>query len=132
MVNTQYQYQYCQVAKDNTQYQYQYCQKAKVNTQYQYQYRVWGQYLNTNTRYCWCLFSTSEIIEQMWFYGEFSANLNQRQTGISVSYRKALFWYWYLVSVSVSVSIGGFSESRYQSRYRLGAFLSPGISPGID
>ena len=57
---------------------------------------------------------------------------SQRQTGISVSYRKALFWYWYLVSVSVSVSIGGFSESRYQSRYRLGAFLSPGISPGID
>ena len=52
MVNTQYQYQYCQVAKINTQYQYQYCQKAKVNTQYQYQYRVWGQYLNTNTRYC--------------------------------------------------------------------------------
>ena len=55
MVNTQYQYQYCQVAKVNTQYQYQYCQKAKVNTQYQYQYRVWGQYLNTNTRYCWPL-----------------------------------------------------------------------------
>ena len=50
MVNTQYQY--CQVAKVNTQYQYQFCQKAKVNTQYQYQYRVWGQYLNTNTRYC--------------------------------------------------------------------------------
>ena len=48
MVNTQYQYQYCQVANVNTQYQY--CQKAKVNTQYQY--RVWGQYLNTNTRYC--------------------------------------------------------------------------------
>ena len=48
MVNTQYQYQYCQVAKVNTQYQY--CQKAKVNTQYQY--RVWGQYLNTITRYC--------------------------------------------------------------------------------
>ena len=44
MVNTQYQY--CQVAKVNTQYQL--CQKAKVNTQYQY--RVWGQYLNTNTR----------------------------------------------------------------------------------
>ena len=52
MVNTQYQYQYCQVGKVNTQYQYQFCQKAKVNTQYQYQYRVWGQYLNTNTRYC--------------------------------------------------------------------------------
>ena len=48
MVNTQYQY--CQVAEVNTQYQYQFCQKAKVNTQYQY--RVWGQYLNTNTRYC--------------------------------------------------------------------------------
>ena len=57
MVNTQYQYQYCQVAKVNTQYQY--CQKAKVNTQYQYQYRVWGQYLNTNTRYCWPLESTT-------------------------------------------------------------------------
>ena len=52
MVNTQYQYQYRQIAEVNTQYQYQYCQKAKVNTQYQYQYRVWGQYLNTNTRYC--------------------------------------------------------------------------------
>ena len=37
-----------------------------------------------------------------------------------------------LVSVSVSVSIGGFFEYRYQSRYRLGALLSPGISPGID
>ena len=36
----------------NTQYQYQYCQDAKVNTQYQYQYRAQGQYLNTNTRYC--------------------------------------------------------------------------------
>ena len=46
MVNTQYQY--CQVAKINTQYQYY--QKAKASTQYQYQ--VWGQYLNTNTRYC--------------------------------------------------------------------------------
>ena len=55
MVNTQYQYQYLQEAKDNTQYQYQYCQDAKVNTQYQYQYRAQGQYLNTNTRYCWCL-----------------------------------------------------------------------------
>ena len=33
--------------------------------------------------------------------------------------------------VSVSVSIGGFSQYRYQSRYPLGAFLSPGISPGI-
>ena len=52
MVNTQYQYQYLQEAEDNTQYQYQYCQEAKVNTQYQYQYQVWGQYLNTNTRYC--------------------------------------------------------------------------------
>ena len=50
MVNTQYQYQYIQEAKDNTQYQY--CQDAKVNTQYQYQYRAQGQYLNTNTRYC--------------------------------------------------------------------------------
>ena len=48
MVNTQYQYQYCQVAEVNTQYQYQFCLKAKVNTQYQ----VWGQYLNTNSRYC--------------------------------------------------------------------------------
>ena len=37
-----------------------------------------------------------------------------------------------LVSVSVSVSIGGFFEYRYQSRYRLGALPSPGISPGID
>ena len=46
------QYEYCKEAMVNTQYQYQYCQKAKVNTQYQYQYRVWGQYLNTNTRYC--------------------------------------------------------------------------------
>ena len=55
MVNTQYQYQYLQEAKDNTQYQYQYCQDAKVNTQYQYQYRAQGQYLNTNTRYCWPL-----------------------------------------------------------------------------
>ena len=53
MVNTQYQYQYLQEAKDNTQYQYQYCQDAKVNTQYQYQYRAQGQYLNT--RYCWPL-----------------------------------------------------------------------------
>ena len=49
------QYEYCKEAMVNTQYQYQYCQKAKVNTQYQYQYRVWGQYLNTNTRYCWPL-----------------------------------------------------------------------------
>ena len=55
MVNTQYQYQYLQEARDNTQYQYQYCQDAKVNTQYQYQYRAQGQYLNTNTRYCWPL-----------------------------------------------------------------------------
>ena len=55
MVNTQYQYQYLQEAKDNTQYQYQYCQDAEVNTQYQYQYRSQGQYLNTNTRYCWPL-----------------------------------------------------------------------------
>ena len=53
MVNTQYQY--LQEAKVNTQYQYQYCQDAKVNTQYQYQYRAQGQYLNTNTRYCWPL-----------------------------------------------------------------------------
>ena len=53
MVNTQYQY--LQEARDNTQYQYQYCQDAKVNTQYQYQYRAQGQYLNTNTRYCWPL-----------------------------------------------------------------------------
>ena len=53
MVNTQYQY--LQEAKGNTQYQYQYCQDAKVNTQYQYQYRAQGQYLNTNTRYCWPL-----------------------------------------------------------------------------
>ena len=58
MVNTQYQYQYLQEAKDNTQYQYQYCQDAKVNTQYQYQYRAQGQYLNTNTRYCWPLIYT--------------------------------------------------------------------------
>ena len=58
MVNTQYQYQYLQEAEDNTQYQYQYCQDAKVNTQYQYQYRAQGQYLNTNTRYCWPLIST--------------------------------------------------------------------------
>ena len=58
MVNTQYQYQYLQEAKDNTQYQYQYCQDAKVNTQYQYQYRAQGQYLNTNTRYCWPLMQT--------------------------------------------------------------------------
>ena len=36
-----------------------------------------------------------------------------------------------LVSVSVSVSIGDFFEYQYQSRYRLGALLSPGISPGI-
>ena len=36
------------------------------------------------------------------------------------------------VSVSVSVSVGAFPESRYQSRYRLGPFLSPGISPDID
>ena len=36
-----------------------------------------------------------------------------------------------LVSVSVSVSIEGFSQYQYQSRYRLGAILSPGISPGI-
>ena len=50
MVNTQYQYQYLQEAKDNTQYQYQYCLEAKVNTQYQYWAQ--GQYLNTNTRYC--------------------------------------------------------------------------------
>ena len=53
MVNTQYQYQYQYLheARDNTQYQY--CQDAKVNTQYQY--RAQGQYLNTNTRYCWPL-----------------------------------------------------------------------------
>ena len=67
MVNTQYQYQYCQVAKVNTQYQYQYCQKAKVNTQYQYQYRVWGQYLNTNTRYCWPLvWSEDTLLNLVW------------------------------------------------------------------
>ena len=59
MVNTQYQYQYLQEAEDNTQYQYQYCQEAKVNTQYQYQYWAQGQYLNTNTRYCWPLLHTS-------------------------------------------------------------------------
>ena len=50
--NTQYQYQYLQKVEVNTQYQYQYLQMAEVNTQYQYQYWVWGQYLNTNTRYC--------------------------------------------------------------------------------
>ena len=55
MVNTQYQYQYLQEAEDNTQYQYQYCQEAKVNTQYKYQYWAQGQYVNTNTRYCWPL-----------------------------------------------------------------------------
>ena len=64
MVNTQYQY--LQEAKDNTQYQYQYqyqyCQDAKVNTQYQYQYRAQGQYLNTNTRYCWPLVPTQLFI----------------------------------------------------------------------
>ena len=60
MVNTQYQY--LQEAKVNTQYQYQYCQDAKVNTQYQYQYRAQGQYLNTNTRYCWPLITTIAAI----------------------------------------------------------------------
>ena len=52
-INTQYQY--LQMAQVNTQYQYQYLQMAEVNTQYQYQYWVHGQYLNTNTRYCWPL-----------------------------------------------------------------------------
>ena len=64
MVNTQYQYQYLQEAKVNTQYQYQYCQDAKVNTQYQYQYRAQGQYLNTNTRYCW------PLMWSIWLYLE--------------------------------------------------------------
>ena len=61
MVNTQYQYQYLKEAKDNTQYQYQYCQDAEVNTQYQYQYQSQGQYLNTNTRYCWPLVPMSVL-----------------------------------------------------------------------
>ena len=65
MVNTQYQYQYLQEARDNTQYQYQYCQDAKVNTQYQYQYRAQGQYLNTNTRYCWPLVSLNTLCDPM-------------------------------------------------------------------
>ena len=64
MVNTQYQYQYLQEAKDNTQYQYQYCQDAEVNTQYQY--RAQGQYLNTNTRYCWPL--QSSVVQKPDFY----------------------------------------------------------------
>ena len=37
--------------------QYQYLQEAEDNTQYQY--RDQGQYLNTNTRYCWPLAYTS-------------------------------------------------------------------------
>ena len=63
-VEGQYQYQYLQEAGDNTQYQYQYCQDARVNTQYQC--RAQGQYLNTNTRYCWCLIRSKQLLRDLW------------------------------------------------------------------
>ena len=68
MVNTQYQYQYLQEAKDNTQYQY--CQDAEVNTQYQYQYQSQGQYLNTNTWYCWPLLPQQSKIMVVLVHGD--------------------------------------------------------------
>ena len=37
-----------------------------------------------------------------------------------------------ILGISISIGINWGLLSRYQSRYRLGAFLSPGISPGID
>ena len=73
MINTQYQYQYCQEANFSTQYQYQYYWKAKVNTQYQY----WAQsqYLNTYTRYCRPLIANTYMLKvNMWLCDIFVLN----------------------------------------------------------